>query len=164
MKYASIKTTDVTNGTGVRITIFVSGCHLHCKGCFNQQAQDFSYGNEFTQDVLDEILKQANNNYIAGISLLGGEPFSVENIKTVYNICHQFKLLYPNKTIFCWSGYTIDELIARNNKATNETLKLLDVLVDGRFVLEQRDLRLKWRGSRNQRVLYKKDLEQYLMA
>lgn len=164
MKYASIKTTDVTNGTGIRITIFVSGCHLHCKGCFNPQAQDFSYGNEFTQDTLDEILKQAKNDYIAGISLLGGEPFSVENIKTVYNICYQFKLLYPNKTIFCWSGYTIDELIARNNKATNETLKLLDVLVDGRFVLGQRDLRLKWRGSRNQRVLYKKDLKQYLMT
>lgn len=149
MNYASLKLNDITNGTGIRISIFVSGCHLNCKGCFNKKAQSFTYGKEFTQDTLNKILEQAKLDRISGISLLGGDPFAIENIETVFLICSKFKETYPNKTIYCWTGYTIDYLLKREDDYTIKILKLLDLLIDGPFILEEKDLRLKLRGSVN---------------
>lgn len=162
MNYAKINYKDIANGEGIRISIFVSGCHLDCKGCFNLKAQNFNYGKPVTQEVIDSILNEAEKPRIYGLSVLGGDPFAPENVKEVLNICTQFKSKYPDKTIYLWSGYTINELLARNNDYVLKLLNLLDLLVDGRFIIEQRDLRLKLRGSKNQRLLYKQDIQDFI--
>ena len=156
MNYAGLKTTDIANGPGVRVTLFVSGCRRHCKNCFNKETWDFNYGNPFEKETMNTIIDALGKEYIEGFSLLGGEPFEKENRETVLNIVRTVKEKFPNKTIWCYSGFTFEELIddARN------ILEYVDVLVDGAFIEEKKNLRLQFRGSENQRLIdVKKTLE-----
>ena len=153
MKYAKIKKTDVANGPGVRVSIFVSGCHHHCEGCFNSEAWDFNYGNDFTEDTIQEIIEAMNHDYITGLSLLGGEPFELINQKGLLPLLKKVKDVYPDKTIWAYSGFLYDELKEMDYPETKEILSLIDVLVDGKFVESLKDPNLYFRGSSNQRVI-----------
>lgn len=158
MKYADIKYCDVANGTGVRTSLFVSGCTHRCRGCFNEVAWDFNYGHEFTDETVAEILTACGKSYIAGLSLLGGEPMEPANQRELLPLVKRFKEQYPEKTIWCYTGYTYEtDLLAPKGRArcevTAELLEAIDVLVDGEFDQDLLDLKLKFRGSRNQRVL-----------
>lgn len=153
MKYAKIKKTDVANGPGVRVSIFVSGCHHHCEGCFNSEAWDFNYGNDFTEDTIQEIIEAMNHDYITGLSLLGGEPFELINQKGLLPLLKKVKEVYPEKNIWAYSGYLYDELKEMDYPETKEILSLIDVLVDGKFVESLKDPNLYFRGSSNQRVI-----------
>lgn len=153
MKYAKIKKTDVANGPGVRVSIFVSGCHHHCEGCFNSEAWDFNYGNDFTEDTIQEIIEAMNHDYITGLSLLGGEPFELINQKGLLPLLKKVKEVYPEKTIWAYSGFLYDELKEMDYPETKEILSLIDVLVDGKFVESLKDPNLYFRGSSNQRVI-----------
>ena len=151
MNYAKIKTVDIANGTGVRVSLFVSGCNNNCQGCFNKEAQDFNYGEEFNEE---EILKRIKENSILnGITISGGEPLCKENIPGVLKFIKDVKEIRPEFNVWCYSGYTLDQLIDRNDEETNECLNQIDVLVDGRFVEAKKDPTLKFRGSSNQRIL-----------
>lgn len=147
MNYASINKTDVANGPGVRVSIFVSGCRNHCEGCFNKNAWDFDYGIEFTQDTVAEILSALNHDYIAGLTILGGEPFEEENLPTVRKLCELVKELYPDKSIWVYTGFLYEDM------ADARIMKSVDVLVDGPFIQSQKDLTLSFRGSKNQRII-----------
>ena len=149
MRYASILDADVANGLGWRVSLFVSGCSLHCPGCFNQQAWDFCYGKPFTISTQNKILKLLHPEHISGLSLLGGNPTEKENEIELVPFVKRVKDYYPNKDIWIWSGHTFEQLI--ENK--DELLPLCDVLVDGPFIEKQKDLTLPWRGSSNQRVI-----------
>ena len=153
MKYAKIKKTDVANGPGVRVSIFVSGCHHHCEGCFNSEAWDFNYGNDFTEDTIQEIIEAMNHDYITGLSLLGGEPFELINQKGLLPLLKKVKEVYPEKTIWAYSGFLYDELKEMDYPETKEILSLIDILVDGKFVESLKDPNLYFRGSSNQRVI-----------
>ena len=156
MNYAAIKKTDIANGPGVRVSLFVSGCRRHCKGCFNSETWDFNYGNLFGKSTMNEILEALDKEYIEGFSILGGEPFENENKETVYNVIRTVKEKFPQKTIWCYSGFCFEELA----ESSRNILELIDVLVDGPFVEEKKNLRLKFRGSENQRIIdVKKSLE-----
>lgn len=156
MNYAAIKKYDIANGPGVRVSLFVSGCRHHCKGCFNSEAWDFGYGNPFGKNDMNEIIAALNKEYIEGFSVLGGEPFEPENKETVLNILRAVREHFPDKTIWCYSGFLFDEL----KETAGSLLKLIDVLVDGKFIEEKKNLRLKFRGSENQRLIdVKKSLE-----
>ena len=158
MHYATIKYYDIANGEGVRTSLFVSGCRHHCKECFNQVAWDFEYGEEFTKDTEDKIIASLSPSYIRGLSLLGGEPMEKENQEALLGLIKRVKVEAPDKDIWIYSGFTLEELIGEKESRayspiSKEILRLCDVLVDGRYVDEQRNLMLKWRGSSNQRVL-----------
>lgn len=164
MNYATIKPTDVANGPGVRVSLFVSGCRHHCKGCFNEEAWDFSYGNPFTEAVEEEILSDLEHGYIAGLSLLGGEPLEPENQVALLPFLRKVKERFPEKSIWCYSGYTFEWMLETMREAPQtlrELLGLIDVLVDGRFVEEKKNLNLRFRGSKNQRIL---DVKESLAA
>jgi anaerobic ribonucleoside-triphosphate reductase activating protein len=159
MNYATIKWTDIANGEGVRISLFVSGCTHHCKNCFNEVAWDFTYGNPFDETVEQRILNELSSDYIAGISLLGGEPLEPLNQKALLPFLRKVKAQYPQKTIWCYTGYVFDEVTGelreanKNTEYTKELISLCDVLVDGAYIEELKDIRLKFRGSANQRVI-----------
>ena len=157
MNYAAIKWTDVANGPGVRVSLFVSGCTHRCPGCFNEEAQEFGYGQPFTQAEEGKILDALAPAHIKGLSLLGGEPFEPDNQRSLLPFLRRVKAAYPQKGIWCYSGYTLDGDLWEPSRArcecTDEMLSLLDVLVDGPFVLEKKDLNLRFRGSSNQRIL-----------
>lgn len=158
MNYATIKYCDIANGEGVRTSLFVSGCRRHCPNCFNAVAWDFGYGAPFTKEVRNEILESLAPGYINGLSLLGGEPFEPENQRELLPFVRNFRALYPNKSVWCYSGYTWEQLTGSvpcpaRCEVTDELLSLLDVLVDGRFVEAQHDISLRFRGSSNQRLL-----------
>lgn len=157
MNYAAIKDCDIANGPGVRVSLFVSGCTHHCKGCFNEVAWNFDYGRPFTQETADYILKLMEPDYIKGLTLLGGEPFEPQNQKPVVELLRQIKERYPNKSIWAFSGYLFDKEIMSGKlgdwDVTKEFLSYLDVLVDGRFIQEEKDLTLRFRGSSNQRII-----------
>ena len=153
MKYATIKKHDIANGPGVRVSIFVSGCHHHCKGCFNEEAWDFNYGNEFNQNTIDEIIEALKPNYIEGLSLLGGEPFEYINQQGLLPLLKKVKELYPEKTIWAYSGFLYEELLEMKFEETKQILDLIDVLVDGKFDEDLKDPMLYFRGSSNQRVI-----------
>lgn len=158
MNYGEIKTTDIANGTGVRTSLFVSGCTHHCEGCFNADTWDFNYGKPFTKEVEDEIIDSLRPAYVTGLTVLGGEPMEVANQKVVRPFLERVKKELPNKTIWIYSGYTWEELNDENNKRchsedTATILNLIDVLVDGEFVLSLKDISLKFRGSSNQRII-----------
>lgn len=157
MNYATIKFNDIANGTGVRTTLFVSGCKHGCKGCFNQEAWDFNYGKPFTKEVEDEILKSLESEFNDGLTLLGGEPFEPENQIALLPFLKRVKEKFPSKDIWCFTGFLLDkELLGNSRGKINETiemLSLIDVLVDGRFIEEQKSLMLKFKGSKNQRII-----------
>lgn len=147
MNYAKIKNCDIANGEGVRVSLFVSGCPHHCEGCFNAEQWDYNVGEEFDHAVIESILQMCSPNYIRGLSVLGGEPLDPNNLKMVELMCYTFKYHYPNKTIWCYTGYEWERIKHLG------ILKYIDVLVDGKFVQELRDLRLRFRGSSNQRII-----------
>ena len=155
MHFASIKNCDIANGVGVRISLFVSGCTHHCHNCFNQEARDFNYGQQFTKTQEDQIIDLLKPDYIAGLSLLGGEPMEDLNQKGLLPFVKRVKEIYPNKTIWCYSGYTYEYLLekSKTQEYTKELLSLIDVLVDGKYVEELHDLSLRFRGSSNQRII-----------
>ena len=158
MNYATIKNCDSANGPGVRVSLFVSGCTHHCKGCFNEVAWDFDYGQPFTQETIDMILQMMKPHYIKGITLLGGEPFEPQNQPALVDLLRQIKAAYPEKSIWAFSGYLFDKDILPGKlgdpAVTKEFVSYLDVLVDGRFVLEKKNLSLRFRGSSNQRIIH----------
>ena len=151
MNYADIKYCDVANGEGVRVSLFVSGCTHHCKECFNKEAWDFHYGNPFTQKEIDRILEYLKPNYIAGLSLLGGEPMEPVNQEGILPLLRVVKQTYPEKNIWCYTGYTFETLL--RNPLQAKLLQYIDVLVDGKFKQELRDESLCFRGSKNQRLI-----------
>lgn len=157
MNYAEIKYCDVANGPGVRTSLFVSGCSHHCPGCFNEIAWDFNYGKPFTQDTIDSIIESLKPDYIQGLTLLGGEPFEYSNQKGLLPLVRQIREVLPQKDIWCFTGFLFDKDIIENMckkwKETNELLSYIDVLVDGRFVEELKNLNLKFKGSENQRTI-----------
>lgn len=167
MHYSKIDYMSIVDGTGVRVTLFVSGCRNHCKGCFNQATWDFDYGDEFTPIEENEILVGVAPDYIDGLTILGGEPFEEENQKALLPFIQQFKKQFPNKTIWMYTGYVLEkDLLAEQRKhvpgTTDEILKCVDVLVDGPFIKEQRNLELKFRGSENQRVMRQAEIQKHL--
>ena len=156
MNYGAIKKRDIANGPGVRVSLFVSGCTHHCPGCFNAATWDFAYGEPYTKDVENEILELLAPDYIGGLSLLGGEPFEPCNQRELLPLLRRMRERYPNKTVWCYSGYTLEELTGESRarcEVTDEMLSMIDVLVDGEFVLEKKNIRLRFRGSENQRLI-----------
>ena len=157
MKYAKIRKLDVTNGPGIRTTLFVSGCTHNCEGCFNKEQQDFNYGNEFTKETEDEFIELTKARQIRCVNILGGEPMQQVMDDTLLNLLKRIKL-ETDKPIWLCSGYTFEEII--NNPKRAEILREVDVLIDGKFQADKRDIMLKYRGSSNQRVIdVKKSLE-----
>ena len=156
MNYCNIKKNDIANGTGVRVSLFVSGCTHHCKGCFQPETWDFEYGQKFTLDTENEIIKALSPDYIDGLTILGGEPMEPQNQCVLLPFLRKIKNSYPSKTVWVYSGYTIEELISNSRarcKFTDEILSLIDVLVDGEFILEKKNISLQFRGSSNQRII-----------
>ena len=157
MNYATIKPFDVANGPGVRVSLFVSGCTHRCKGCFNEEAWDFSYGEEFTEKEADRIIEALSPGYIRGFSLLGGEPFEPANQKVLAPLLERIKKEYPDKTVWCYSGYTFETDLLSGRvggfETTKRMLDCIDVLVDGKFVEAQKNLQLRFKGSENQRII-----------
>ncbi len=156
MNYAAIKKFDIANGPGVRVSLFVSGCRHRCKNCFNQVAWDFSYGNEFTDETAAELIDAMSYDYIEGFSLLGGEPFEPENQAPLANLLSKLKQSLPDKTVWCYTGFTFGELMSGKVGAAEDVRAMLngiDVLVDGRFVEELKNPALMFRGSSNQNII-----------
>lgn len=158
MKYAQIITNDTANGIGCRTSLFVSGCTHHCEGCFNTIAWDFNFGDEFDKNVQNQIIESLRPSYIAGLTILGGEPMEIVNQAALRPFISKIKEELPNKTIWLYSGYTWEELCDESNKRCHSSdtlpiLQMLDILVDGKFIMQQRDLTLRFRGSKNQRII-----------
>lgn len=156
MYYGNIKTYDIADGLGVRVSLFVSGCRNHCENCFNPETWSFTYGKEFTKETEEEIIRALKPTYITGFSLLGGEPFEPENQRELVHFLKKLKETYPQKDIWCYTGYLLDQDLAQGGRkyteVTEEMLSYIDILVDGRFVEAEKDITLKFRGSRNQRI------------
>lgn len=148
MRYNKIRKMDISNGPGVRVSIFFQGCHFHCPGCFNAETWDFSGGKEFTDEIISHVLELANKDVISGLSILGGEPLNPKNIGGTTKLAKTFKEQYPNKTIWLWSGYLFDEYIH-----DKEIVNYVDVIIDGRFKIDLSSPLLKYKGSSNQRVI-----------
>lgn len=164
MNYGTIKNYDIANGIGVRVSLFVSGCRHHCKGCFNSETWDFNYGNPYTKEVEAEILEALKPAYIQGFSLLGGEPFEPENQKELAGLLQKIKESYPEKNVWCYTGYLYDVDLIPGGKVyteyTDKMLAYIDTLVDGEFIEAEKDLTLEFRGSRNQRILHLDEIRQ----
>ncbi len=164
MNYADIKKIDVANGEGVRVSVFVSGCNHHCKGCFNQCAWDFNYGKKFTEKEEQQIIDYMNHDYISGLSLLGGEPLEPKNQEGLLPLVKKVKEKFPDKNIWCYTGFDFEKDVvgkmAKNNETTRELLKYIDIIVDGKFEEDKKDLKLQFRGSSNQKIVdVKKSLQ-----
>lgn len=161
MYYGSIKSYDIADGPGVRVSLFVSGCRHHCKGCFNAETWDFEYGRPYTKETEDAVIRMLGEEYIKGLTVLGGEPFEPENQPEVAGLLKRVKEIYPDKDIWCYTGYLYDVDLKKGGRVytdvTEEMLSCIDVLVDGEFVEEQKDITLLFRGSRNQRLIILKD-------
>ncbi|MCH5167696.1 MAG: anaerobic ribonucleoside-triphosphate reductase activating protein [Erysipelotrichales bacterium] len=157
MNYMEIKKYDIANGPGVRTSLFVAGCTHHCKGCFNPESWDFNAGKEFTDETIDEIIESLSPDYIKGLTLLGGEPFEPGNQAALLPLVKKVKSIYPNKSIWAFSGYLFDkqimDVMAKKYDFTKEFISYIDVLVDGEFKEEEKDLSIIFRGSRNQRII-----------
>ena len=151
MRYALIRKMDISNGPGVGVSLFVQGCHLHCKGCFNTTAWDFNGGKEWNDDIKQKFLALASRPYIKRISILGGEPLSPENSYDIYELITEIKDKLPDKVIWLYTGYLFEYAI--NNQSNRKIIELCDVVVDDRYVEELKDIGLPWRGSSNQRVI-----------
>lgn len=148
MRYNTIRKMDISNGPGVRVSIFMQGCHFHCKGCFNENTWDFNGGEEYSDETINRVLELSSADYIVGLSILGGEPMHPKNIEGTTKLAKAFKEKYPKKNIWVWSGYLFDK-----DLSDKEVLKYIDVLVDGTFKIDLFDPKLKWKGSSNQRVI-----------
>ena len=161
MHYGVIKSYDVANGPGVRVSLFVSGCTNACKHCFQPETWDFNYGKEYTKETQESIIKALSAPYIQGLTLLGGEPFELANQEVLVTLLREIKERLPEKNIWAFTGFTLDQDLIeggkRHGKDTDEMLSMIDVLVDGRFVEELKDITLRFRGSSNQRLI---DLKQ----
>ncbi len=157
MNYGEIKKTDIANGEGVRVSLFVSGCTHHCEGCFNPETWNFSYGKEFTEETEKELLNALSPDFINGLTLLGGEPFEPQNQRVLISFLKKVKEQFPQKSIWCYTGYLFDEELLKDSRArcevTDEMLGMIDVLVDGKFMQELKNITLKFRGSENQRII-----------
>ena len=157
MNYATIKRRDISNGPGVRVSLYVSGCRNHCKNCFNPETWDFKYGEPFTREVQNSIIKGMEPSYIKGFTLLGGDPFEPENAKVLAPFMEKLRAKYPEKPLWCFTGYDYEADLLTGKQGDLDTvmriLKTLDVLVDGKFVEELKDLNLLFRGSSNQRII-----------
>ena len=151
MRYNLIRKMDIADGPGVRVSIFLQGCEFHCYNCFNSETWDFEGGDELTEEVIERLMELCNEEYIQGLSILGGEPMYPKNIDGTTKIAKTFKNMYPDKNLWVWSGYTFEVLQKR--KDAEEVLQYIDVLVDGQYKDELHDFTLKWRGSSNQRVI-----------
>ncbi len=158
MRYGEIKKLDIANGDGVRVSLYVSGCRIHCRGCFNECTWDFEYGKEFTEETENEIIEALSKEFISGLTVLGGEPFEPENQEVLAPFISKIKSIFPQKTIWCYTGYIYDkDLLPEDGKVhtpfTNPLLENIDVLVDGPFIEDLKDISLQFRGSKNQRLL-----------
>lgn len=164
MNYATIKYNDISNGPGVRVSLYVSGCRNHCKNCFNPETWDFDYGQPFTKEVEDKIIEAMKPAHIKGFTLLGGDPFEPENAKALVPFMKRLRKIYPEKSFWCFTGYDFESDLLTGKQGdpddVMEILKTLDVLVDGKFVESLKDLNLRFKGSSNQRtILVQKSLE-----
>lgn len=148
MRYNKIRKMDISNGPGIRVSIFMQGCTFNCKNCFNKETHDFNGGKEFTDEIIDKVIELSKPDYIVGLSILGGEPLHPKNIEGTTKLAKKFKSIYPDKNIWVWSGFLFDK-----NLNNFEILNYIDVLVDGVYKDELHDFRLKYRGSSNQRVI-----------
>lgn len=148
MRYNKIRKMDISNGPGVRISIFLQGCTFNCKGCFNPETHDFNGGKAFTEETINRVLELCNNENIEGLSILGGEPMHPKNIEGTTKLAKAFKEKFPNKNLWVWSGFLFDR-----DLKDKEALKYIDVLIDGQFVEKLKNPKLQWRGSENQRVI-----------
>ena len=161
MNYANIKNCDIADGPGVRVSLFVSGCRHHCKGCFNAETWDFNFGRPYTEETETEILRLLEPHYIQGFTLLGGEPFEPENQTVLVHLLKKIRERLPGKDIWCYTGYLYDADLIEGGKVytevTKEMLSYIDVVVDGEFIEEEKDLSLDFRGSRNQRIVKKEE-------
>ena len=161
MNYASIKIMDVANGPGERMSLFVSGCTHYCKGCFNSEAWDFDYGKPFTQKEIDYIIDYVSSPYIAGLTILGGEPMEHVNQQGILPLLRQFREKLPDKSVWCFTGYDFEKDVTgrmlNEYPETKELLSYIDVMVDGKFVEELKDLSIRFRGSSNQRIIMVKE-------
>ena len=146
-KYNKIRKMDISNGPGVRVSIFMQGCIFHCEGCFNPETWDFKCGNDFTDDTIKEVLNLCAPDHIKGLSILGGEPMHPKNIEATTKLAKEFKKMYPNKTIWSWTGFNFEDI------KDKEVFKYIDVLIDGQFKINLRNPNLRWKGSSNQRVI-----------
>ncbi len=157
MNYGEIKNFDIANGEGVRVSLFVSGCTHHCKNCFNKDTWDFNFGEPFTKETEDKILEYLSPDYIDGLSLLGGEPFEPSNQEALLPFLKRVRESFPNKSIWCYTGYLFDDELLSESRArcefTDEMLSLIDILVDGEFIQDLYDISLSFRGSSNQRII-----------
>lgn len=156
MNYATIKSRDVANGSGVRVSVFVSGCTHHCPDCFNREAWDFDYGEKFTNTTIDEIISLSQPEYISGLSLLGGEPFEPQNQQGLLPLLIKFRKSYPKKDVWCYTGYLFEDILSGKvgeQQTAVEMLNYIDILVDGRFEKQMKNLNLKFKGSENQRII-----------
>lgn len=156
MHYGTIKNCDIANGNGVRVTLFVSGCTHHCKGCFNPETWDFRYGQPYTEETEEKLLRMLAPLYINGLTLLGGEPMEPENQRALLPLVRKAKERFPEKDIWCYTGYTLETDLLTGNartEVTDELLAHIDVLVDGEFIEAQKNISLRFRGSENQRLL-----------
>lgn len=158
MYYGTIKKSDIANGVGVRVSLFVSGCTHRCKGCFNEETWDFQYGNVFTKKTQEQIFQWLSPSYVSGLTVLGGEPLEYVNQQELLPFLKEVKKRFPDKTIWCYTGYVFEEdvlgnMVPRWRGVTKPLLELIDVLVDGPFIEEQKDITLLFRGSSNQRLI-----------
>lgn len=158
MNYCEIKKCDIANGIGVRTVLFVSGCTNRCEGCFQPQTWDFNYGKPFTKETEDEIIESCKPSYVAGLTVLGGEPFEPSNQRALVPFLKRFRRECPGKTVWCFSGFRLDDELLKDGshprcEVTDQMLSFIDVLVDGRFILSKRNLTLRFRGSENQRLI-----------
>ena len=157
MNYANIKNCDIANGPGVRVTLFVSGCTHHCEGCFNEETWDFQYGAPFTEETVSHILTLLSPDYVAGLTLLGGEPLEPANREALLPLLRAVKEKYPGKNIWCYTGYLFEKDILEKFcvqwEKMEEFLSYLDVIVDGEFIMARKDISLRFRGSGNQRII-----------
>lgn len=161
MNYSEIKYYDIANGTGVRTTLFVSGCRNHCEGCFQPETWNFDNGEPFTAEVEDQIIESMKYDYVTGLTLLGGDPFEEENQAVLAPFMNRFKAQCPDKNVWAFTGYLLEDLLPggrKHTEYTNDLLATIDILVDGPFVLAKKNLWLKFRGSENQRLI---DLNEY---
>lgn len=158
MRYAQITPFEICNGKGAGVSLFVQGCHFHCKGCFNKEAWDFNGGKEWAQEIEDKFFELINRPYIKRVSILGGEPLADENVHGVFELITKLKIEFPDKDIWVYTGYQLENIINNSVQNTETTLRkkvveMCDILVDGRYIEEQKDLTLKFAGSKNQRLI-----------